>query len=288
MVGCAVGDALGASFEGRFRRLPVEEYPFKGRWTDDTHMMLGIAESLIMKEGLDEEHMMDTFIENWEREPWRGYGPGPPNVFSMVKKGISWKRAPQRLYSGEGSFGNGSAMRVAPIGLLFPDQNLREMAYRSSSLTHTHPLGKEGAAVQAFSVALASNSERLDSEDFLCEVRTFAEEEAYENKIRSAIELLDEENSRAVVDKLGNTVEAFNSVPTAIYCFARNVNDFRKALLYAVGLGGDTDTIGAMTGAIAGAYHGAEAIPREWKDKLEKRDYIKSLAQDLWKLKRSL
>ena len=55
--------------------------------------------------------------------------------------------------------------------------------------------------------------------------------------------------------------------------------------MYAISLGGDTDTIGAMTGAIAGAYHGLEKIPENWREKLEKKDYIEKLANDLWKLK---
>jgi poly(ADP-ribose) glycohydrolase ARH3 len=95
--------------------------------------------------------MMRTFIWNWEREPWRGYGPGPPKIFRMIKSGVPWQEAASRLYGGKGSYGNGIAMRVAPVGLLYYDdlENLREVAYGSAEITHAHDLGREGAALQA-------------------------------------------------------------------------------------------------------------------------------------------
>ena len=80
---------------------------------------------------------------------------------------------------------------------------------------------------------------------------------------------------------MGNGIEAFNSVPTAIYSFLVQSNSFAKAVLSAISLGGDTDTIGAMTGAISGAYLGIESIPDSWKGKLENRFYIEELAQKL-------
>ena len=150
MLGAGIGDALGRSFEGSWRtQVKPKDIKFDGKWTDDTHMMIGVAESLIAKRGFNGRHMLLTFMKNWEEEPWRGYGPGPPRIFRMIKSGVSWKEAARRLYGGAGSFGNGAAMRVAPIGLLFYDdaEGLREIAYRMAELTHTHPLGKEGAAI---------------------------------------------------------------------------------------------------------------------------------------------
>jgi len=85
--------------------------------------------------------------------------------------------------------------------------------------------------------------------------------------------------------ELGNGIEAFNSVPAAIYSFLVNPGSFAQAALYAVSLGGDTDTIGAMSGAISGAYLGIEAIPGKWEGKLENRGYIRELAEKLCTLK---
>jgi len=290
MIGSAIGDALGASFEGLWiNRLNIEKFSLDGQWTDDTHMMIGVAESLIANKGFNGEHMAWTFIKNWEKEPWRGYGPGPPRVFRMIKSGIAWNEAARQLYGGMGSFGNGAAMRVAPIGLLYYDdaEKLREIAYRSAEITHTHMLGKEGAALQAYAVALAVKveSESFNPIDFLEKLIEFTRVDAYREKLEKAKGLLNNDDKREIIRKLGNSVEALNSVPTAIYCFAKHHESYAKAVLYAISLGGDTDTIGAMTGAIAGAYHGIENIPDAWTQKLEKRDYIEKLASELWKLK---
>ncbi|MBC7130234.1 ADP-ribosylglycohydrolase family protein [Candidatus Bathyarchaeota archaeon] len=147
MLGCAVGDALGAGFEGF--HYPGAQLVFRGRWTDDTHMMIGVTESLIAKRGFDGEHMAQVFIRNYEQEPWRGYASGPPRVFRWIKKGVPWNEAAGGLFGGQGSFGNGAAMRVAPVGLLYYDRldRLREVAYTQSRITHTHVLGMEGAAL---------------------------------------------------------------------------------------------------------------------------------------------
>ncbi len=288
LVGSAVGDALGSSFEGSW--VPeVKLEDFSGRWTDDTHMMIGLAESLIENEGFDGRHMAETFVKNHDREPWRGYGPGPPRVFSWIKSGVPWNEAAKRLYGGAGSYGNGAAMRVAPVGVFYYDdpERLRAVAYGQSQITHTHQLGMEGAALQAYAVALATDadsSSRLDSFDFLSRLKVFTRNKVYREKLEKVEELLNETNRRRVARELGNGVTAHNSVPTAIHSFLRCKHSFKESVLYAISLGGDIDTIGAMTGAISGAYHGADAIAERWKSKLESRDYIERLAERLWKI----
>jgi len=289
LVGSAIGDALGSSFEGLwFSEVKIEH--FSGRWTDDTHMMIGVAESLIAKEGFDGSHMAQTFIKNYEREPWRGYASGPPRVFRWIKSGVAWNEASKRLFSGSGSYGNGAAMRVAPVGLFYHDdlEQLRAVAYDQSQITHAHELGKEGALLQAYSVALATKADpsfELDSSVFLKKLEAFTRSEVYRQKLERVWELLGETNRLRVARELGNGIEAHNSVPAAIYSFLRRPDSFEECVLYAVSLGGDTDTIGAMAGAISGAYHGVEAIPDEWKSRLEAREYIEKLAEKLWSIK---
>jgi len=290
MLGCAAGDALGAEFEGA-QALELEPSHFSGRWTDDTHMTIGVAESLIECNGFNGHHMAMTFIRNYEQEPWRGYASGPPLVFKWIRSGVSWNEASKKLYGGAGSLGNGAAMRAAPIGLFYYDnpEKLRRAAYESSLITHAHELGKEGAAIQAYAVALSvntalsSSATRLKPTEFLKRLKSFTPSETYVQKLEEVGELLDEPSKSKVVRELGNSVEAHNSVPTAIYSFLRNPESFKGAALYAVSLGGDADTIAAMTGSISGAYLGAEAIPREWINKLERKDYIEKLARNLWK-----
>jgi len=294
LVGTAVGDGVGAGFEGRRAAETEAIEAVSDRreilvYTDDTHMMIGVAESLVQKKGFDGEHMAHIFMRNYEREPWRGYGPGPPRIFQMIKAGEVWNKAAERLYHG-GSFGNGSAMRIAPVGVLYYDDlaELREVACESSQITHSHELGKEGAALQAYAVALAVSLEpakAFDSSDFLARLGEFVQHEVYKQKLASIEVLLGETDRTTVVAELGNGIEAFNSVTTAIYSFLSHPHSFEEAILFAVSLGGDTDTIAAMTGAISGAYLGISSIPDKWLCKVENRAYIEELAERLYDIR---
>jgi len=294
LIGTGVGDALGAPFEGR-QKIKLKEIAEVAErrevltYTDDTHMMIGVAESLIWARGFDGAHMVHTFIKNYELEPFRGYGPGPPCIFQWIRAGETWDKAAQKLYHG-GSYGNGSAMRIAPIGVFYHDNpdRLREVAHESSQITHAHSLGKEGASLQAYAIALATNldpSLALNQGDFLAKLVDYTQDEVYRQKLNSVKELLAKPDKAKVIIELGNGIEAFNSVPTAIYSFLAQPDSFAEAVLYAISLGGDTDTIGAMTGAISGAYLGIESIPNNWRDRLENRLYIEELANRLWELK---
>ncbi len=293
LVGAAIGDGLGAWREGKgmVKREEIELLTDRLEqltYTDDTHMTIGVAESLIESNGFDGEHMAQTFIRNYESEPWRGYGPGPPRIFRMIKSGEPWHSAANKIYKG-GSFGNGSAMRVAPTGLLYYHNSteLREIAYKSSSITHSHELAKEGAALQAYAVALALNTppdEEIDQEAFILKLQNFARNQLYKEKIASMKELLGEQDRRQVVAALGNGIEAPRSVPTAIYCFLSHLRSYKDCVTYAISLGGDTDTIASMAGAISGAYLGINAIPDRWRAKLENRAYIEALAERLYQI----
>jgi len=291
LIGTAVGDSLGAPFEGNrnispelvdimIERLPVLTY------TDDTHMMIGVAESLIKNGGFNGEDMAMAFVRNYDLEPHRGYGPGPPRIFRLLKAGAAWDEAARGLYGG-GSYGNGSAMRIALVGVFYHDnpEMLREVAYQSSRITHSHQLGKDGAALQGYAIALAVQLHPngiFNTGGFLAGLVSYMPEGVYRGKLDTVQALLDQPDDYRVITELGNGIEAFNSVPTAVYSFLSHNSSFRQAVLYAVSLGGDADTIGAMTGAISGAYSGLESIPVEWRDKLENRLYIEELAEELW------
>ena len=180
-------------------------------------------------------------------------------------------------------------MRVAPIGVFYHDDpaKLRDIAFQSSQITHAHQLGKEGAALQAYAVALATNlepSSPFDRGAFLAKLINFVSEGIYREKLNKMEALLPQSDKTKVVLELGNGIEAFNSVPTAIYSFLSQPHSFAQAVFLAISLGGDTDTIGAMTGAISGAYLGFDAIPYKWRDKLENRLYIAQLAKRLCKI----
>lgn len=159
MLGSALGDAIGElafSYPSEKALWTIIKKTDLLQYTDDTAMALGIAESLGERGTIDPHHLGETFRKNFEREPWRGYGPGPPTVFTLVRQGCSYQEAAQRLFGGEGSFGNGSAMRITPIGLFFYNsKDLFKRATQSAEVTHAHPLAKDGAAILAHAVAMA-------------------------------------------------------------------------------------------------------------------------------------
>jgi len=134
----------------------------------------------------------------------------------------------------------------------------------------------------------ADPSSELEPSAFLRKLKDFTINEVYRRKLETAEKLLGEKDKLRIIRELGNGIEAHNSVPTAIYSFLHSPQSFEKSLLYAVSLGGDTDTIGAMTSAISGAYSGIEVIPERWKARLEGRAYIEELAEKLWQIKRRL
>ncbi|NOZ23253.1 MAG: hypothetical protein GXP25_19445 [Planctomycetes bacterium] len=294
MVGSAVGDAIGElAFLHRDADALLSQvqrtYPLI--YTDDTAMAIGIAESLTAKGRLDPLHLGDTLRDNYEREPWRGYAMGPPTIFNIRRRtGVSYHQAARSLFQGKGSFGNGAAMRIAPIGLFYHDtEKIREPAAESAEITHTHPVGVDGAAVLASAVAQVV---RLDAEedfpqkDFLWRLRDVAETPEFESKLALMEELLaDRTDVLTAARELGTEVTAAGSVPFAIYSFLMNPISFTDCLLHAVVVPGDSDTLGAMACAISGAYLGIEGIPQDWVERLENREHIEGLARKLAEMK---
>ncbi len=290
MVGSALGDAIG---ELAFR-YPEQKTLFavvarleELRYTDDTAMAIGLATSLAQLGRLDAQHLGEIFRRNFQLESWRGYAFGPPTIFAMVRSlDISYAEAAQSLFGGTGSFGNGAAMRIAPLGLFFHDSpNVYDLACTSAGVTHAHQVGKDGAAVQAWAVAqamkLGSKKEFLPK-PFVSNLVEFSRTSEIQEKMKLLEILLEENVSPAIAaEQLGQSVAVHESMPFAIYSFIRHPSSFEDCLYCAIMHGGDRDTLGAMAGAISGAYLGVDAIPHEWRRKLENREMIEALALEL-------
>lgn len=303
LLGTAVGDALGMPLEGLSHEEIEGEFGYvtnmidgrlpKGYYTDDTQLMIGLAESLIHCRGFSGNHMVNRFMDNFEA--FRGYGTGTVRVLQQILDGQPWEKAAMHIFGG-GSYGNGAAMRIAPVGVLYNSkpEELIKVAESTCRITHTHPLGIEGGILQAYTVNLAagirsSESNKLDPIRFLEMVVDLVEHDDYKSRFKQ-IEIFltqnDEPPLEEVINTLGVGIQAHKSVPMALYCFLKKNHSFSEAVTYAVNMGGDTDTIGAMTGAIAGAFHGAESIPAEWLNTLENtgkgRDHIRGLGEKLF------
>ena len=290
LLGSALGDAIG---ELAFR-YPEKESLLKQLertsefcYTDDTAMAIGLAESIIEKGAIDQHYLGETFRRNFQREPWRGYASGPPTIFAQVQElGITYKEAAQKIFGGLGSFGNGAAMRVVPAGLFFyKARDLYDQATASAEVTHTHPIGVDGAAIQARAVAQAVKLDpvkKFSTNDFIQELINFSRSHEIESKMKLVKGLIaDDTPSEVAAEKIGRSVAVQESMPFAIYAFLRHPTSFEACLFCAILHGGDRDTLGAMAGAISGAYLGIESIPESWRQKLENRDYIEKLALSL-------
>lgn len=280
LLAVACGDALGAVFEGSpavgaadYRAL--HDRTGQLRYTDDTAMTLVLAEHLVarLETDLAEDDLVTAFAQAWREEPWRGYGPGPPQIFRAALSGLRWRTVTDEMFDGAGSFGNGGAMRVAPVALLGrPLTQALQWARRSARVTHAHPLGQAGAALQAAAVSLAISSDRatsLDPERFIAALDECHEHPAFTARLRRVSYLLDDERPGRAVRGLGHGIAALESVPTAILAFLRHPEDPAAVIEFAIRLGGDTDTIAAMAGAIAGARCGESALPAGWMQRVE-------------------
>ncbi len=290
LLASALGDAIGeiAFFRPSLSALQEElRTSTQLRYTDDTAMAIGLAESITRRGCLESRHLGDTFRSNFLREPWRGYASGPPAVFSMVSDlGISYTEAASRLFRGTGSFGNGAAMRIGPVGAFYYDSpRLYEQVRIASAVTHAHPVGIDGAAVLAKAVAIAvgkTTSKSLSATGITAELTKFARTDVIKEKLTQVKTLISANTDPAqAAMTLGKGIAVQESMPFALYAFLRFPHSFEECLYCAVLNGGDRDTLGAMACAVSGAYLGEKALPKTWLEKLENEKQIRRLAVKL-------
>ena len=284
-LGTMCGDALGMPVEGlsaaeiaaRHGRLD-EMLPGRleaGSYTDDSQMMIAILETLAQTGGLDPAHLAGRFVAHFE--PRRGYGGRIHGVMERLRCGIPWDQA------GTDSFGNGGAMRVAPAGVYFcnKEPELITAALNQCRITHHHPRGLAGALAQALACGLACiaglTGEPKRRDDFIGYlVPRVAEVDGHVARRIGAIPDLTGCDAQTAVARLAGEfacdVTAAEAVPPALGAFLWAPNP-EEATVLAVSLGGDTDTVGAMAGALSGAYWGVEALPTRWLDQLENGKY---------------
>jgi poly(ADP-ribose) glycohydrolase ARH3 len=291
LLGLAVGDALGGKFEAqsadaiRARFASSEQliaYPKEEIWyTDDTQMTIGLTEALIERAEVVQEILCRAFVANYL--PSRGYGRGARAVLDAMEEGRDYRQVAEQHFAG-GSFGNGAAMRVAPVGLLFRDDHRRlwDQAQLSALPTHLHPLGIEGAQLLALAVAICSRMTPFDRGDFFARLLAACTSTDYRAKMEEASRVRVPDDLAA----LGNRIEALHSVPTAIASFALTPESFEATISNVIFLGGDTDTLAAMAGALSGAYLGVGNLPKRLVDLLESspkgRTYLQQLAGQLF------
>ena len=213
LVGLSVGDAFGETFFAH--RAEVVEMaearrpaPGPWRWTDDTAMAISIVEELAQHGAIDPERLAARFAARYRQEPWRGYGAGAHRLLESLLRGEPWQRAATSLFGGTGSYGNGAAMRVAPLGAYFADDldAVVGQATRSAEVTHAHPEGVAGAVAVAIAAAIAwrTRGEPWGPPAFLRAVTELTPESETRRGIEAAIALPDGTTPEEAADVLGS------------------------------------------------------------------------------------
>jgi ADP-ribosylglycohydrolase len=246
-------------------------------------MSIDIIESLLACGRLDQDDLARRFASSYQ---WsRGYGPGAARMLKQIRKGQPWQQANCSVYP-DGSYGNGGAMRVAPIGLYFGITNTKQLidaARASAAVTHGHPLGQEGAVLIALTAAAAAAD--MDSLEIISMLADHARTEVFQNRLTTAGNWLQQGKSPepgAVAASLGNGIAAADSCVTAVFlALALRRSSFSSLLARVKEVGGDVDTIGAMAGGIWGAACGRTALPTQLLQQLEQAEYLRQLAEDL-------
>ena len=271
LIGLSVGDALGAAFEG----LKPENKPIfdiisggvhnlrAGEVTDDTYQALSVAKSLIGRRGLAFGETALFMAESF-RVHRNLFGPTSARVFEAVLEGKSAFRISKEVYKAGGGRTNGSVMRGAPVGIFYCPEKVRTMSILCSQMTHYHPVACECSAFVNLMIS--------------CMCRGCGRREAY---YRALSECRNEE----VLEKLSKlkkrglnpSIDALDTTHCALAFFMQG-NSFEESVSDAASIGGDTDTIAAVTGALCGAEYGYCSIPERWLSRLIIREEILNTA----------
>ena len=269
LVGLSVGDAFGQRFA--FQSV-AEDYladqvppPAPWYWTDDTNMALSIVDELARSDSIDQDALAQSFGVHFDGS--RGYGQAMHGLLAKYALGISWKQESARLFGGSGSYGNGAAMRVAPLGAYFADDPDRVVAeaIKSAEVTHAHPEGIAGAVAVAVAAATATAGE--------AEPEAFVEaviERTPDGDTRDRLERIRRIGPRSsfsyIVTLLGNgsRISAQDTVAFTVWVVSRHLDDYESALWTTARAHGDVDTTCAIVGGILGGRVGLAGIPAEW------------------------
>jgi ADP-ribosylglycohydrolase len=272
--GLSVADALGGFFElGGWRTLPyllqTRTLP-TGIWhfTDDTNMALSIYEILRLHGRIDQDELVQSFAEHFERT--RGYGMGARALLNAVREGGNWRERSKELF-GEGSYGNGAAMRVAPLGAFFAEDDMSvvvQQAVLSSEITHAHPEGIAGGIAVAVATAQAwrVRDNPPNRSDFIDLVLPYIPEGEVKTGCVRARDLPPDASLADAVRALGNgsRITAQDTVPFVLWSAGEKLNDYEAAIWQTAEAGGDVDTTAAQVGGIVAMVTGVERIPTEW------------------------
>jgi ADP-ribosylglycohydrolase len=290
LAGLALGDALGWPIE--FLNMQkintiygpggIKEPPNPAQVTDDTQTSLVIAEALVEAGHKDIESLMAVVTRRlieWSNSPDNDRAPGHTvtEAVRTLEAGVPWRE------SGGQAKGNGSAIRVASIGFFYqhnPDR-LREVAHATGIATHAHPASDAATIAAAYAVKLALDG--TNPADYINKILAFTN--GISGDLDDALlrigHVLEWTDEFAAINHIGDGWVGEQSVAMALYCVLRYPDDFAGAVRRAVNIPGDSDSVGCIAGGIMGARLGISGVPSDWVARLENRDALLDLADQL-------
>jgi len=286
LAGLAVGDAVGTAVEfsprGSFPALKdmTGGGPFglePGQWTDDTSMALCLAASLIEKGGFDPADQMDRYCR-WQKEGYLSSTGWCFDIGNATRSALHRYQQTGNPYSGSsdpGSAGNGSIMRLAPIPMFF-FQNLESVEfYAADSSRTTH------AAVECIDACRLYSRITWRALKGMSKAEVLLGDQAGFEVAPKVLEIARGEYIQKAESQIRGSGYVVESLEAALWCFY-HTETFQDAILKAANLGDDADTTAAVCGQTAGAFYGESGIPNRWMVRLAWRDFIRSLAEQMY------
>ncbi len=273
--GLSVADAFGQSLSvppavlARIlatRRLPAAPWYF----TDDTNMALSVYHVLSRHAGIDQDRLARSLAEHYDRS--RGYSIAMRSLLPALRQGASWRKLTPTLYGRQGAYGSEAAVRAALVGAYFADDlpAAVDHACASAQVTHSHPEAVAGAVAVAAATALAWQGRNANPQpgyrQFLGNLILVVPFSKVREGLRRARDLPADAAVEMVVAELGNgsRATAQDTVPFALWCAARHLNDYAEALWLAASGMGDIDATCAIAGAVVVMVNGVGGIPAAW------------------------
>ncbi|MGW3308564.1 ADP-ribosylglycohydrolase family protein [Streptomyces sp. NPDC001073] len=280
--GLVLGDAFG---DGWFTRSDEdaeqlwaarELRPAPWSWTDDSAMAFVLFAHLVAHGEVRPGVLAREFAAEYERDPNRGYGPSMHGILRRIGDGEDWQAVTTGQFGGQGSYGNGAAMRVAPLGAWFRDdlKAAAEQARLSALTTHAHPEAVAGAVAVAVAGALAAagaGQQAAPRAEFLREVASHVPESDVRSGLLVAANFSGRTSVRHAASVLGSgtLISAPDTVPFALWSAAGQLDDLPEALWQTIAGWGDRDTTSAIAGGVVAARTGTGGIPSAWRDACE-------------------
>lgn len=273
--GLSVGDALGSQFfvpvnHPLLKRRELPEGPWQ--WTDDTEMACSVVAVLAAHRRIDQDELARSFARHHDFD--RGYGPAVNRLLRLIREGGDWRELSAALFNGQGSWGNGAAMRIAPLGAWYADdpEQATHQAEISAYPTHQHREAVVGAMAVAAAAALAAAPDGPPDAGALLAgvIDLVPKKSAVGVGLRRALDMLDYADAGTVAAVLGcgRRTTAHDTVPFALWSAARGLGDYARAFWTTAQVGGDVDTTCAIVGGVV-ASGPAGAPPAQWLERAE-------------------